>query len=462
MNQKNHFSHAMNQNKKKSPSIVNTLLQNTLAALATSFVVLSLGAAFGIMSGRGVLIGILSSAIIPIVASFLSGSKIQCSGPTGPVTVITAGLVVAATSNGLSDGFINFTLLLSAILVFLFGIFRLGNWIRFIPKVIISGFMTGIGLIIAFSQFQVLQDFYQTQPTLFLSKISIVILSTICMFVFPILVKKHFPPKAQFFSGTLLTIIFITALTHLIGLDIPRISLRVEQNISSINDLIQPMWPTETLNINTISFALFWAIQLAFVMSLDTLMTSVVMDQMTGHKTKRNQELFCQSASTGLISLIGGIPGSQATVRSVLIYKEGATGRIASFLVGIFVLLHLLFFQGLINLIPTAVFIGVVIKIAYDIIDWKPLRLYAKEIFSDQSPLIENHLSRHDEAKIYVTNREVVFILGTAIVTVTSNLIIAVIIFTAGYHLSNRYLWPNNPIRDLKPVTETEGFEDEN
>jgi SulP family sulfate permease len=465
--------------KKNRIRTTKNLLPNILAALATSFVVLSLGAAFGIMSGRGVFIGIISSALIPIVASFLSGSRIQCSGPTGPVTVITAGLVGVAASSGLPDSFINFTLLLSAVFVFLFGVFRLGNWIKFIPNVVISGFMTGIGFIIALSQFQILQTTWQQTPAIFTTTAIVVVLATVCMFVFPRLVKKYLPPKAQFLSGTLLTIITITGLSHLLDLDLPTVSLNIEQNIGSIAQFIQPIWSTNFLTTKTLWLAIFWALQLAFVMSLDTLMTSVVMDRMTGDTTKRNQELFCQSVSTGLISFIGGIPGSQATVRSVLILKEGATGRIASFLVGVFVLLQLFFFQGLLERIPKAVFIGVVLKIAYDIVDWKPLQLYWREIFSSQSPIkifpldegelkgeqlrknLKNFASRHNQDKIYVTNREIFFILGTAILTLISNLIIAVVAFTVLYQLGNHSIWKQNPIRDLQPTTETEGFEDE-
>jgi SulP family sulfate permease len=248
----------------------------------------------------------------------------------------------------------------------------------------------------------------------------------------------------------------------MLSLPIPTIDLGLSGgNIFSSKIFSFAIWDHSFASYEALKTALIWSLQLAFVMSLDTLMTSVVMDQKTGHTTAKNQELLCQSISTSCMAFIGGIPGAQATVRSVLIFKEGAHSRWSSFFLGIFVLLQLFFFRDLIELVPTAVFIGIVLKIAYDIADWTPIRLYVNEIFSRHSPLLKKFTARHDEIKIYVTNREIAIIILTAGLTVVSNLFIAVATMTSLYYLGNKYFWPNNPIRDLQPQTETEGFIDE-
>ena len=148
------------------------LPQNILAGLTVSFAAISLGAAFGIQSGRedGILIGILSAGVIAFITSLLGGTRIQCSGPTAPMTTVTvtivafavaamadAGLASPETSAGevfqkydyLTDNhFITLVLLLTAGLLLVMALFRLGKYITLVPAVVISGFMNGIAILI--------------------------------------------------------------------------------------------------------------------------------------------------------------------------------------------------------------------------------------------------------------------------------------------------------------------------
>ena len=120
---------------------------------------------------------------------------------------------------------------------------------------------------------------------------------------------------------------------------------------------------------------------------LDTLLTSLVMDKKMTQKferderTKQNKELAAQGVATAAISMVGGIPGAQATIRSVLILNEGATWRLAGVAVGIFVLIEMLIFQDYIGLIPVAVFAGILFKVGYDVFDWGPTVTYVKKMF---------------------------------------------------------------------------------
>ena len=133
----------------------SSLLRQALAALTVSFVAISLGAAFGVMSGRGALPGILSAGVIALIAAAFGGTRVQCSGPTAPMTALMIALV-SAVGGGLLDGvpdadpvrFINMVMLLTGALLILAGALRLGRFIRLVPAVVISGFMNGIAVLI--------------------------------------------------------------------------------------------------------------------------------------------------------------------------------------------------------------------------------------------------------------------------------------------------------------------------
>ena len=144
--------------------------------------------------------------------------------------------------------------------------------------------------------------------------------------------------------------------------------------------------------------ALPFAIQLAGLCYLDTLLTSLVVDRMTGEPTRQNKELVAQGVANGAIALVGGIPGAQATIRSVLVIKEGGNLRLAGIAIGAFVLVEMMLLRDLIAMIPQAVFAGILFKVGYDVFDFD-----------------------------------------------------TVIAFTGVFLLTNKVLRPHNPIRDLKP-----------
>lgn len=445
-------------------------LQNILAALTVSFVALSLGAAFGILSGRGAFAGMLSASLIAIIASLFGGTRIQCSGPTGPMTAVTTVLVLfALNQNGLGElaitpnHFINFAILLGGLFMIIFGILRLGRFINFIPNVVISGFMSGIAIIIWIDQLKKLFGFSNAkilEGDLW-QNVLLAFTTTILVFVLPSFFKKIMPKIASYISAVFVTIILMTVLSHFLNLNVELVKLT--ESIKSFSDLInlfKANMPT-SVTWDVIKLAWPFALQLAVLGYLDTLMTSLVIDKMTKEKTKSNKELMAQGFANSLMGVLGGIPGAQATIRSVLLVKEKATMRLAGVLVGVFALIEMILFQDKINLIPQAVFSGILIKVGYDVFDWLPLRLYFKELFSKTTHIFRNFLSRHDDEAIFVTNIELLIITGTALLTVFWDLNYAVLIFTVLFYFYNKVLFKNNPIRDLAPVTETEAFTDE-
>lgn len=441
-----------------------------MAALTVSFVALSLGAAFGILSGRGVFVGMLSAAIFASVTSAFGGTRVQCSGPTGPMTAVSAVLVAFAFSDfankfpGINPNhFVNLAIILSGLFLILFGVLKTGKYIKLIPNVVVSGFMNGIAIIIWADQ--VRKIFGVGGKVAFTGSLwenlTVAILSAVLVFTIPLFTKKYLPKFSSLLSATFITIIFVSFLSIIFHFNIERVQLESSLNSwSDFTNIVKVNIPYEW-SWNVIKLALPFALQLAILAYLDTLMTSLVIDKMTKESTKQNQELAAQGFAATLVAFIGGIPGAQATIRSVLIIKEKASMRLAGIMVGIFALIEMLLFQNAINLIPQAVFAGVLIKVGYDVFDWLPLKIYLSNLRHKPSILFKNFFSRHDEESIFVTNREMLVIIGTSLVTVFYDLNTAVGLFTVLFYLHNRVLFKKSQMRDLQPVVETESFVDE-
>lgn len=448
------------------------IIQNLIASLIVSFVALSLGASFGILSGRtnGAFIGMLSAGIIAFITALFGGTRVQCSGPTAPMTAVIA-VVVAFAHDQLfliheaanSDHFINLILILTGGLLIIMGIFKLGRFIKYVPNVVISGFMTGIAILIWLDQSK--KIFGLGGKTAFegpmIINFSIAALTLLTIVVVPLITKKFIPKYSSYFSPTLLGIVFVTVFTNMMGFKIEHVNLL--SSIKSFGDftaMVSSQVPTDW-SFDILKLAAPFALQLAFLAYLDTLLTSLVVDKLMKEDTNQGKELIAQGIANGFVAFIGGIPGAQATIRSVLIIKENATLRLAGVMVGVFVFLEIVLFKEYINFIPQAVFAGVLFKVGYDVFDFIPFKLYGKELKKFKWSLFTDFFSSHKQDKIFISNREMILIIGTVAITLFVNLNVAVILVTALFYLANKILWKNNPIRDLQPHVETKSMDSE-
>lgn len=421
-----------------------SLIQNVLAGLTVSFVAISLGAAFGIASGRpnGAFIGILSAGVIALITSLLGGTRVQCSGPTAPMTAVTAAIVLAATTGEISEmlstagvdqqQFINQVFLITGALLLLMAVFRLGRFILLVPKVVISGFMNGIAVLIVIAEVGKLfglGDYTQIGGELAVNVAIAGVTVVLCFVLKPLMGKL--PKMLQIVPSSLLAIILATAGVHLIGIEETQaefISLAAVESLADVQKLFHGQFPTNWSG-PIILAAMPFAFNLAMLAYLDTLLTSLIVDKMATRLfgkpevTKQNKELAAQGVANAAIALFGGIPGAQATIRSVLILNENATLRLAGILVGLFVIVEMLLFQGALQLIPKSVFTGVLLKVGYDVMDWEALGAWWHSIRKKET---------------FVTNGQMGIIAGTTLVTVMVNLNAAVIGFCVVFHVLKR------------------------
>lgn len=428
---------------------IRRIIPDITAGLTVSFAAISLGAAFGVMSGRGAFAGMISAAIIPIITSIFGGTRIQASGPTAPMTAVAALTVAFAydqfPDRDLAEQFITLVFLLNGAILILAGLARIGKLISLVPNVIILGFMNGIAVLIWYDQLT--RIFAIKGKSLMQGGILMnLVLAFFTFFLIYgiIMLVKRIPIRQQFkslLSGVLLSIIFTTAIVSMLGLNIEKVQLgNTLGSISEFKNLIVGYWPTDIFTAEYILMALPLAVELALLAYLDSLLTALVVDKMTHEKSNLNKELMAQGLANSIAGALQGIPGAQATIRSVLLLKEGAQSRLAGVLLGVFALLSIFIFKDYLTLVPAAVFIGVLFKAGLDV--------------SDKD--FPRHYLAHGWFKSMKRNIQLFFIAFTTVVTVLVDLNIAVISGTILFYIA-KYFWKIVDVEpEFKEVSEQE------
>lgn len=418
-----------------------TFIPDLLAGLTVSFAAISLGAAFGTMSGRGAFAGMIAAAVIPIIASVFGGTRLQASGPTAPMTAVSALVVAYAyeafPEKALAEQFITLVLLLTAAIMIIGGIVRLARFIEMVPNVVILGFMNGIAVLIWWDQIKKLFAIEEGAKVMdggILINTVIALAAFALIFFIPWFLKKiNMPHKVRIFlPGVLVTIILLTVVTTITGMDVEHVSLGTSvESLREYLEMLTGYLPgAEMFQWKWIKEALPYAGQIALLGYLDSLLTALVVDKMTREKSNLNKELVAQGLANTGAALFQGIPGAQATIRSVLLIKEGAQTRLAGVLIGVFALLGILVFKDYLVLVASAVFVGVLFKAGADVFDRDFLKYYFKRKW---------HGKRE-------RNIQLAFIAYTTLVTVIFDLNIAVISGTILFYVG-KYLFK---IRDAE------------
>ena len=371
---------------------LSNLKGDLTGGLVAGVVALPLALAFGVQSGMGATAGLYGAIMVGIFAALFGGTPTQASGPTGPMTVVSAALVTGAIqiTGSLENamGIILLSFLLGGVLQILFGLINIAGYVKYFPYPVISGFMSGVGLIIiilqlfpfaglssAKSTFAVLQDFPRLLNEFNLYALALGVLTVVIYYVFP-LVTKAIPSALVALIGAALVGYFLKWDVPIIG-DIP----------SGIPSL---QFSTMFNNIPSASYMLIleYAAVLALLGSIDSLLTSVIADNMTKTRHNSNRELIGQGIGNMLAALFGGIPGAGATKGTVVNINAGGKTRISGVIHGLVLLAVLLGLGSLASYIPLSVLAGLLIPIGFKIIDTKGLKHLLRVPKADAAVLI--------------------------------------------------------------------------
>lgn len=339
--------------------------------LTASIVALPLALAFGVSSGAGAITGLYGAIFVGIFASLFGGTPAQISGPTGPMTVVMAtiftSLIAKYPETGLAMAFT--VVMLGGLFQILFGVLKLGTYITLMPYTVISGFMSGIGVIIILLQLAPflghagsasvvasLQNLpiYLSQPNF--AALGLGLLTLLIVFGLPRRFNRIVPsPLLALVVGTLIS---ITLLGNA-GL------MRIGEIPTAFPRLHWPTFEWDALRTMTV-----YGLTLAVLGAIDSLLTSLVADNITRTQHDSDRELIGQGIGNFLAGLFWGLPGAGATMRTVVNVQAGGQTPISGIVHGFLLLIVMLGAGKLTQPIPHAVLAGILIKVGIDIIDW--------------------------------------------------------------------------------------------
>ena len=358
------------------------LQKNILGGVTAAIIALPLALAFGVASGLGPAAGLYGAIILGFLASLFGGTPTQISGPTGPMTVVVASAV--GTLGG-DIGLVVTVVFLSGIFQILFGIFKIGKFVQYIPYPVISGFMSGIGIIIIILQFNPYMGLQSDASVMHILYTLPSHLSQINIGAFALATSTL---AIMFFTPAKIAKVVPTPLIALLIL--APISAYFNFQVETIGDIPSTL-PTlifPTFNIENYRLILTLAVTLAVLGTIDTLLTSIVADSITNTKHDSNRELIGQGIGNAACSFVGAVPGAGATMRTVINVKSGGTNRISGMLHAVVLLLIVLFLAPLASQIPLAVLAGILIKVGIDIVDYRFLAIWRESPKNDLAVMV--------------------------------------------------------------------------
>ena len=348
--------------------------------LTAAVVALPLALAFGnaALGPGGAIYGLYGAIITGFLAALFGGTPAQVSGPTGPMSVTVAGVVstlaAIGASRDLADGemlpLVMAAVVLGGLLQILMGVLRLGRYITLVPYSVVSGFMSGIGVIILTLQIGPLVGISSRGGVL--QSLQMVIRgfdpnpAALIVGLVTLLVVFTTPRRiSQWIPSPLLALVLITPLSLLVFPEgLARIGTIPGGGLSFNLPNWQEHWP----------LLLRAGLVLAVLGAIDSLLTSLVADNISHTRHRSNRELVGQGIANTVAGLFNGLPGAGATMRTVINIQSGGRTPLSGMTHSIVLLLLLLGAGPLAEGIPTALLAGILIKVGLDIIDWGFLR----------------------------------------------------------------------------------------
>ena len=345
---------------------IEALRGDLFGGVTAAVVGLPVALAFGVASGLGPLAGLYGAVAVGFFAAVFGGTKSQISGPTAPMAVAMA-VIVTSQAEGFADAFT--IVVLAGLIQVLLGVMRIGRFVSYTPYSVISGFMSGIGVIVILvhimpfigwsvvsggplNTLKALPDAFQAVN---MGAVAIAAVTLAMGIFWPAKMRKVLPPTlAALIVGTLMGVLWLTN-TPIIG-DVP----------TGLPSISFPDFGTDIL-----VKALQPAVTIALLGSIDSLLTSLVADSMTRTRHNANRELMGQGIGNMVAGFIGALPGAGATLGTVVNIRAGGRSQLSGVIRAGILLALVLGLGAFVEKIPHAVLAGILIKVGWDIIDWR-------------------------------------------------------------------------------------------
>lgn len=371
------------------PKLFTTLKGYTLsqftsdltAGLIVGIIALPLSIALAIASGVSPEKGLITACVAGFFISFLGGSRVQIGGPTGAFVIIIYNIIAQHGLRGLT-----LATIMAGLILMVMGFLKFGSYIKFIPWPITSGFTSGIAIVILSTQ---LKDFTgivtDHDPSEFLEKLAklwefrhTIYLPSLLIGLGSFLLIYFWPKKIKKIPGTLVAILLSTLANNLFHLNAETIGSRFGQLTATFS------FPDFSgINLQEIQNLLPSAFTIAILAGIESLLSAVVADGMTGGRHRPNMELIAQGVANIFSALTGGIPATGAIARTAANVKNGGRTPVAGIVHSIAIFVMMFLFMPYASMIPMSCLAAILINVAINMGEWKVFRELLKAPKSD-------------------------------------------------------------------------------
>ncbi len=354
-----------------------------IAGITVGLVALPLGMAFAIASGLPPQSGIYCAIVTGFIISALGGSRTQIGGPTGAFVVVIAGIIAEFGIQGLF-----MCTMMAGVMLILLGLTKSGSAVKFIPRPVIIGFTNGIAVLIAstqVSEFLGLQitgnvgEFLERMVVVWQQRDTITAASVMVgsgALATILLVNRY----VKGVPGTVVALVGGTAVAWLLGVDVETIGSRFGSIPAGL-----PEWHIPTFDPALITKLISPAVTIAMLGAIESLMSAVVADRMSGDRHNPNVELIAQGVANVVSPLVGGLPATGAIARTATNIRSGARTPVAGMIHAVTLLVVLLVGADLAGLIPMSVLAAILFVVAWNMGEWHEIPALMKQSWTDVS-----------------------------------------------------------------------------
>ena len=364
------------------------VVKDIIAGVVVAIIALPLSVALAIASGVSPEKGLITAIIAGFLVSFLGGSRVQIGGPTGAFVIIVFGIIADYGLEGLT-----IATLMAGVFMIVFGLIKLGGVIQYIPYPIVTGFTSGIAVVLLSTQ---VKDFFGLDlaeaPSEFLPKwgayishVDSVDVTTLLVGMVSLLIITLWPKVTKKIPGSLIALIVATSIVQLFDLPVKTIGSEfgdISRQISFVD------FSSFDLSLATIGALIRPALMIAFLASVESLLSAVVADGMIGKKHQSNMELIAQGIANIGSALFGGIPATGAIARTAANINNGGRTPIAGMVHAVVLLVMMLVFMPLAKLIPMATLAAILVVVSYNMSEWRSFKAILSSTKSDALVLV--------------------------------------------------------------------------
>jgi SulP family sulfate permease len=374
-----------------------------LAGLTVALALVPEAVAFAFVAGVNPLVGLYAAFIVGLITALIGGRPGMISGATGALAVVMVSLVA---QHGVEYLFA--TVVLMGLLQVFAGVMRWGKFIRLVPHPVMLGFVNGLAIVIGMSQL----DFFRTESGAWMSGIPLLVV--LALVALTMAVIWGLPKLTMAIPAPLAGIAITAAIVILFGIDVPRVG-----DLASISGGLPgfhiPMVP---LTLETLEIILPYALILAAIGLIESLLTLNLVGEITGQRGGASQECIAQGAANTVTGFFGGMGGCDMIGQSMINVKSGGRTRISGISAALFLLAFIVVASPLIEQIPLAALVGVMFMVVIGTFAWNSIKIMRR-----------------------VPRTDAVVIVLVTIVTVLTDLAIAVVVGVIVSALA--YAWEN-------------------